>query len=196
MQVRTDDEVYRVDAVWLGPPGVRFFGRLRYVSWGIGVLTFLAMFLVLRLLGMGIGMHLLLTDLIVTATVTRLVGRYITYDRPFRAVAAMFLAELRTPRSHAGQQTGVIFTERVRARALSTHVGTARRRRVPAMPHLPAVHIPHVPHVPHIPHISIRLPRRADKETLDEQVAPPSRRNVPNPASAQDTQDPSDERAA
>ena len=35
MLVRTDDEVYRVDAVWLGPPRATFPWRARYVSYGV-----------------------------------------------------------------------------------------------------------------------------------------------------------------
>ena len=34
--VRTDDEVYRVDSVWLGPPRATFPWRARYVSYGLG----------------------------------------------------------------------------------------------------------------------------------------------------------------
>ena len=35
--VRTDDEVYRVDSVWLGPPRATFPWRARYVSYGLGL---------------------------------------------------------------------------------------------------------------------------------------------------------------
>ena len=41
MRVRTDDEVYRVDAVWLGPPKATFPWRARYVAWGVGIVVFL-----------------------------------------------------------------------------------------------------------------------------------------------------------
>ena len=37
--VRTDDEVYRVDSVWLGPPRATFPWRARYVAYGVGFVT-------------------------------------------------------------------------------------------------------------------------------------------------------------
>ncbi len=36
-QSTADDEVYRVDAVWLGPPKVTIAWRPRYVAWLIGI---------------------------------------------------------------------------------------------------------------------------------------------------------------
>ena len=53
MQIRTDDDVYRVDAVWLGPPKATFPWRARYVSWGVGMVTFLVVIGVERQLGIG-----------------------------------------------------------------------------------------------------------------------------------------------
>jgi len=41
LRIRTDDEVYRVDAVWLGPPKATFPFRARYVAWGVDFLVLL-----------------------------------------------------------------------------------------------------------------------------------------------------------
>ena len=58
MRVRTDDEVYRVDAVWLGPPKATFPWRARYVAWGVGIVVFLVVLTIER--QMGIGLRVLL----------------------------------------------------------------------------------------------------------------------------------------
>ncbi|WP_226353693.1 hypothetical protein [Pseudonocardia sp. ICBG601] len=55
MQVRTDDDVYRVDAVWLGPPKLTFPWRARYVSYAIGLVVMLVVMAVQRWFGIGFG---------------------------------------------------------------------------------------------------------------------------------------------
>src|SRR5699024_11447036 len=55
LQVRTDDEVYRVDAVWLGPPKATFPWRARYVAWGVGIPVFLVVLTIERQFGLGFG---------------------------------------------------------------------------------------------------------------------------------------------
>src|SRR5699024_10958682 len=55
MRIRTDDDVYRVDAVWLGPPKATFPWRARYVAWGVGIPMFLVVLAVERQLGIGFG---------------------------------------------------------------------------------------------------------------------------------------------
>ena len=49
--VRTDDEVYRVDAVWLGPPRATFPWRARYVSYGLGLWLMILVMFVQRRIG-------------------------------------------------------------------------------------------------------------------------------------------------
>src|SRR6478752_3512330 len=42
MRIRTDDELRRVDARWLGPPRVSFpWPATRYVAYGVGFMVFL-----------------------------------------------------------------------------------------------------------------------------------------------------------
>ena len=55
MLVRTDDEVYRVDSVWLGPPRATFPWRARYVSYGVGLIVMIlviGIFIAMMLVGM------------------------------------------------------------------------------------------------------------------------------------------------
>ena len=46
MLVRPDDEVYRVDAVWLGPQGLTLPWTARYSAYGIWVVLFVGVLLV------------------------------------------------------------------------------------------------------------------------------------------------------
>lgn len=98
MQVRTDDEVYRVDAVWLGPPKATFPWRARYVAWGVGILVFLLVLTGERAIGFGFGFFTVAWALIATVVLTRLICSRISHERPLGAVFTMWARELTTPR--------------------------------------------------------------------------------------------------
>ena len=73
MRIRTDDEVYRVDAVWLGPPKATFPFRARYVAWGVGFLVLLLVLGVERQLGIGFGFFSTAWGLLIAIGLTRLI---------------------------------------------------------------------------------------------------------------------------
>lgn len=114
MQVRTDDEVYRVDGVWLGPPKVTFPWRARYVAWGVGLLVFLLVLIVEKEIGIGIGFFPLAWGLIITVVLTRLICGRITHERPLSAVLAMAGRELASPRERHRAIGGAASAARVR----------------------------------------------------------------------------------
>jgi hypothetical protein len=97
MEISNDDVMYRVDAVWLGPPKATFPWRARYVSWGIGLVCTLLVLGVLRL-WFPFGFFTLGWSLVIGVGITRLIGRKITHERPLRDVARMAVRELTTPR--------------------------------------------------------------------------------------------------
>lgn len=99
MLVRTDDEVYRVDAVWLGPPRATFPWRARYVSYGVGLLVIMLIMMVQRRLGIGLDFFSVAWALVGTVAVTRLLGKKIGYERPLGQVLAQFWAEVTGPRA-------------------------------------------------------------------------------------------------
>jgi hypothetical protein len=117
VRVRTDDEVYRVDAVWLGPPKATFPWRARYVAWGVGILTF---FLVLsgeRFIGFGFGFFTVAWAVVLTVVLTRLICSRISHERPLGAVFTMWVRELTSPRETAAGQGGAASATRVRTRS-------------------------------------------------------------------------------
>ncbi|PRW64079.1 hypothetical protein [Actinopolyspora mortivallis] len=117
MQVRTDDEVYRVDAVWLGPPKATFPWRARYVAWGVGILVFLLVLAAERRMGIGFGFFSTAWALVITIALTRLICSRISHERPLSAVLVMWLRELTAPRGKSSGRGGAVSAAKVRVRA-------------------------------------------------------------------------------
>ena len=101
MHIRTDDDVYRVDAVWLGPPRATFPWRARYSAYGVGLLVMLAVMFVQRRLGIDLGFFSVAWALLITVAVTRFVSRRINDERPLLEWLTLFVHELRGPRARS-----------------------------------------------------------------------------------------------
>lgn len=114
MRIRTDDEVYRVDSVWLGPPKATLPWRTRYVSWGVGMVIFLLVLGVERQVGIGFSFFSTAWGLLITIALTRLIGSRISHERPLTAVAAMWLRELTTPRASRAVSGGAASAAKIR----------------------------------------------------------------------------------
>jgi hypothetical protein len=114
LRIRTDDEVYRVDAVWLGPPKATFPWRARYVAWGVGTVVFLVVLGVERQVGIGFSFFSTAWALLITILLTRLIGTRISHERPLTAVAAMWVRELTTPRKRIAARGGAASVAQVR----------------------------------------------------------------------------------
>lgn len=114
VRVRTDDEVYRVDAVWLGPPKATLPWRARYVAWGVGMVVFLVTLTIERRIGFGFSFFVVAWAMIITVGVTRIICSRISHERPLGAVLVMWLRELNTPRLRATGNGGAVSATRVR----------------------------------------------------------------------------------
>jgi hypothetical protein len=112
--VRTDDEVYRVDSVWLGPPRATFPWRARYVSYGLGLLVMILVMFVQRRIGIGLDFFSVAWALIVTIVCTRFLGQRIDYERPLGQVVALFWHEVSGPRERAAAVGGQVRAGHVR----------------------------------------------------------------------------------
>jgi hypothetical protein len=117
VRIRTDDEVYRVDAVWLGPPKATMPWRARYVAWGVGVVVFILSLAVERWMGLGFGFFTTAWALVATVLITRLICSRISHERPLGAVTAMWVRELTAPRETSTGQGGAVSATRVRVNA-------------------------------------------------------------------------------
>ena len=114
MLVRTDDEVYRVDSVWLGPPRATFPWRARYVSYGLGLVVMILVMFVQRRIGIGLDFFSIAWALVITVVVTRFLGKKIDYERPLGQVVELFRHEVRGPRARTATAGGAVRTGHVR----------------------------------------------------------------------------------
>jgi len=112
--VRTDDEVYRVDSVWLGPPRATFPWRARYVSYGLGLVVMILVMFVQRRVGIGLDFFSIAWALVITVVVTRFLGKKIDYERPLGQVVELFRHEVRGPRARTATAGGAVRTGHVR----------------------------------------------------------------------------------
>lgn len=115
MRIRTDDEVYRVDAVWLGPPRATFPWRARYVAWGVGTVVFLVVLTVFRQLGISLFWSIG-WGLAVTIGLTMIICARISHERPLGAVLTMWVRELTAPREIVTGQGGAVSASAIRVR--------------------------------------------------------------------------------
>ena len=122
VQIRTDDDVYRVDAVWLGPPRATFPWRARYSSYGVGLIVMIVVMFFQRRLGIPIGFFSVAWALLITVVVVRFVAKRIDEDRPLLEWLTLFVHELRGPRRRTRGEGSTVGTGHVQ-------IETARPRR-------------------------------------------------------------------
>ena len=128
MRIRTDDEIYRVDAVWLGPPKATFPWRARYVAWGVGIVVFLLVLAVERRLGIGFGFFSTAWAVVITVALTRLICSRISHERPLSAVMTMWLRELTAPREKTSATGGAASAARIRVNSQRPRPKKTRQR--------------------------------------------------------------------
>jgi hypothetical protein len=112
--VRTDDEIYRVDSVWLGPPRATFPWRARYVSYGLGLLVMIFIMFVQRRVGIGLDFFSVAWALVLTVAITRFLGQRIDHERPLGQVLGLFRHEITAPRRRTRMAGGEVRSSHVR----------------------------------------------------------------------------------
>jgi hypothetical protein len=99
LRVAPDDDVYRVNAVWLGPRGLTFPWTARYLAYATWLVTFLVILLVEAIvpaLHPGVPP---VWEICITTLFTYAVMSFVDHERPVRAVWRTFLADLAAPRA-------------------------------------------------------------------------------------------------
>jgi hypothetical protein len=97
VRVLPDDEVYRVNTVWLGPTGLTFPWTARYLAYAVWLVLFLLVLLVERVTPLHIGVPPV-WEICLTTLFTYAVMGLIDHERPVRAVWETFRADLTAPR--------------------------------------------------------------------------------------------------
>lgn len=126
MRLPVDDEIYNVNAVWLGPPNKTLPFRARYVAYAVGALVFVILQIIERRLGIGLGFFTLAYSLLATVGLTRLILSVVDADRPLSSVLAGFAHEVGAPRESTKPRASTIRPARVRA--VPARLSRAQRR--------------------------------------------------------------------
>ncbi len=98
MLLRPDDDVYRVDAVWLGPRGLTLPWSARYSAYGIWVVLFVGVLLVEAVLPMQVSLPPV-WEVVLTILATYALTGVIDHDRPLVCVWQLVRSEVSAPRA-------------------------------------------------------------------------------------------------
>jgi hypothetical protein len=129
MRLPVDDEIYNVDAVWLGPPRNTLPWRARYVAYGVGLVVFVLLQAVERRLGIGLGFFSMAYSVLATVGLTRLILNVVDHDRPLASVLAAFVHEVGAPREST---KSVVYVFRpAQVSAVPVRLSRAQRRGMP-----------------------------------------------------------------
>jgi hypothetical protein len=116
MLLRPDDEVYRVDAVWLGPRGLTLPWTARYSAYGIWLVVFVSMLLVEAVLPMRVSVPPV-WELVLSILATYALTGVIDHERPLSSVFELLRVEWRTPRATREQAVRRVSAGNVKVRA-------------------------------------------------------------------------------
>lgn len=117
MQLRPDDEVYRVDAVWLGPKGLTLPWSARYSAYGIWLVLFVSILLVEAVLPMRVSVPPV-WELVLSILATYALTGVIDHDRPLVSVWQLLVAEVTAPRPPKAARPMRVSPKTVRVRKL------------------------------------------------------------------------------
>jgi hypothetical protein len=115
MLLRPDDEVYRVDAVWLGPRGLTLPWSARYTAYGIWLVLFVAILLVEAALPMRVNVPPV-WETVLSILATYAVTGVIDHERPLISVVQLVKAELGAPRRRKTRTSRRVSVGSVRVR--------------------------------------------------------------------------------
>jgi hypothetical protein len=116
--IRPDDEVYRVDAVWLGPRGFTLPWSARYSAYGIWLILFVGVLLVEAALPMRVTVPPV-WELVFTILATYALTGVIDHDRPLVSVWELARAELTAPRARKAERPVRLSAKSIRVRERS-----------------------------------------------------------------------------
>jgi hypothetical protein len=116
VRLRVDDEIYRVDGVWLGPPRRTLPWRARYIAYAVGLGVFIVLQVLERRLGIAISFWSLAYSLLATIAVTTAVLRAVDHDRTITSLVSAFGHEVGAPRLDTREQSTTWRVDKVRIR--------------------------------------------------------------------------------
>lgn len=128
MRVSPDDEVYRVNTVWLGPRGLTLPWTARYQAYGVWLLMFVLVLLVEAITPIDMGVPPV-WEACATTLATYAVMTFVDYERPIVSVWQMFASDLRAPRPLGEARPVAVSAGHVKVRpGRGTRAGRRRSR--------------------------------------------------------------------
>lgn len=119
MRIRPDDEVYRVDAVWLGPRGFTLPWAARYSAYGIWLVLFVSVLLVEAALPMRVNVPPV-WELVLTILATYALTGVVDHERPLVSVFEVLRSELARPRTKV-EAPAELSVHKLRVRGTDVH---------------------------------------------------------------------------
>lgn len=123
MRVTPDDEVYRVNTVWLGPRGLTFPWTARYLAYAVWLVAFLLVLLVEAATPIDVGLPPVWEISIATLFTYAVMG-LVDHERPVASVWQTFVADVSAPRSSSSP---IMVTSTRKVRIRHTQAGRPRR---------------------------------------------------------------------
>ena len=117
MRLRPDDDVYRVDAVWLGPRGLTLPWSARYSAYGIWLVLFVGVLVLEAVLPVPVSMPPV-WEFVLSVLATYAVTGVIDHERPLSSVWQLLHVELRAPRAPRKARPIRMSLQRVRVRTM------------------------------------------------------------------------------
>jgi len=117
MRLRPDDDVYRVDAVWLGPRGLTLPWSARYSAYGIWLVLFVGVLVLEAVLPIPVSMPPV-WEFVLSVLATYAVTGVIDHERPLSSVWQLLRVELSAPRAPRPARPTRTSLHRVRVRAM------------------------------------------------------------------------------
>jgi len=117
MRLRPDDDVYRVDAVWLGPRGMTLPWSARYSAYGIWLVLFVGVLMLEAVLPVPVSMPPV-WEFVLSVLATYAVTGVIDHERPLSSVWQLLRVEVSAPRASRQDRPIRMSLHRVRVRAM------------------------------------------------------------------------------
>ncbi|MBB6380708.1 hypothetical protein BKA01_007984 [Pseudonocardia eucalypti] len=127
--MRTDDEIYRIDQVWLGPPRATFPWRATYASYLTGFVIFIVVLFVQRRVGISFNVIPTAWALVITVALTRLISRKVNYEKGVLHLFEHFWYEVTGPRQRTATRATGVRNGHVRVRRELTEPPSRRPKR-------------------------------------------------------------------
>jgi hypothetical protein len=113
VRLRPDDDVYRINAVWLGPRGLTLPWVARYSAYAIWLVVFLVILAIEGITPLTIGVPPV-WEFAISVLITYAVMGFVDHERPVRALVELGKSEVTAPRKAGGIQSGKVQPSAVR----------------------------------------------------------------------------------